>query len=55
VPDCDEVVLYLAAVKPDPSKDTIAELHAEYKRLTCGQELSYQELANMLDRYLQDA
>jgi hypothetical protein len=55
LPDWDEVELYLAAVKPAPSKETIAELHAEYKRLTCGQELSYQELANMLDRYLQDA
>jgi hypothetical protein len=55
LPDWDDVESYLADVKPAPSKETIAELHAEYQRLTSGQELSYQELANMIDRYLQDA
>ena len=55
LPDWDEVELYLAGVRPPPAQDIIAELKSEYEQLTSGQELSYQELASMIDRYLQDA
>jgi hypothetical protein len=55
LPDWNEVELHLAGVKPPPSQEIIAELQAEYEQLTSGRELSYQELASMIDRYLQDA
>jgi hypothetical protein len=46
---------YLAAFHPPPSTDTVAALQAEYLRLTSGRSSTYQELADIIDRYLQDA
>lgn len=55
LPKWQDVEHYLTAFHPPPSTDTVAALQAEYLRLTSGRSSTYQELADIIDRYLQDA
>ncbi len=55
LPTWEDVAHYVVGVNPPPSTETVAALRTEYSRLTSGRPLSYQELADIIDRYLQDA
>ncbi len=55
MPTWEEVHDYIAEHHAHAADETINALKAEYRRLTSGRQFSYQELADMIDRYLQDA
>jgi hypothetical protein len=55
LPQWRDVEHYLEGMEPAPLASTVAELKREYERLTSGQPMSYQEMADMIDRYVQDA
>jgi hypothetical protein len=50
-----DVEHYIATTTLAPAPDTLAALREEYQRLTSGRSSTYQELADLIDRYLQDA
>lgn len=55
LPTWQDVEHYIVSQPAPPPPDTLAALQAEYQRLTSGRASSYQELADLIDRYLQDA
>ncbi len=55
MPTWEEVHDYIADHHSHTQDGTIDALKAEYQRLTSGRQFSYQELADVIDRYLQDA
>ena len=55
LPTWEELEDYFNHQSPRPPPAMVDELRAEYQRLISGSRLSYQELADLLDRYLQDA
>jgi hypothetical protein len=55
LPTWEELEDYFNHQSPRPPPAMVDELRAEYRRLISGSRLSYQELADLLDRYLQDA
>lgn len=55
LPTWQDVEHYFATMVAPPPPDTLAALQVEYQRLASGRSSSYQELADLIDRYLQDA
>ncbi len=55
LPTWQDVEHYIATASLAPAPDTLEALRQEYQRLTSGRSSTYQELADLIDRYLQDA
>lgn len=55
LPIWEDVAHYIDMQSTPPSPATLAALQQEYQRLTSGRASTYQELADLIDRYLQDA
>ena len=55
LPTWEELENYFNDQSPRLPPAMVDELKAEYQRLISGSQLSYQELADLIDRYLQDA